>query len=94
MLPFIDNIILPYVKEVRELPLDRIYLKVIAIFDIIAAHRTDSSLEKLKSHNIEPLFVPAACTYELKPLDVAVNYDYKEMLKGEFHKWYSTQVLK
>ena len=61
---------------------------------MFAAHRTDSLLEKLKSHNIQPLFVPAACTDKLQPLDVAVNYDYKDVLKGEFHEWYSTQVLK
>ena len=85
---------MPYVNEVREeLPLDRINQKAIAIFDIFAAHRIDSLLEKL-SHNIQPLFVPVACTDKLQPLDVAVNYVYKEVLKGEFHEWYSTQVRK
>ena len=94
MLRSIDNVILLYVNEVREeLPLDRINQKAIAIFDIFAAHRIDSLLEKL-SHNIQPLFVPAACTDKLQPLDVAVNYDYKEVLKGEIHEWYSTQVRK
>ena len=88
MLRSIDNVILLYVNEVREeLPLDRINPKAIAIFDIFAAHRTDSLLEKLKSHDIQPLFVPAAYTDKLQPLDVAVNCDYKEILKGEFHKW-------
>ena len=61
MLGYIDNVILLHVNEVREeLPLDRINQKAIAIFDI-AAHQTDSLLEKLKSHNIQPLFVQAAC---------------------------------
>ena len=71
MLRYIDNVILPYVNEVREeLPFDRINPKAIAIFDIFAAHRTDSLLEKLKSHDIQPLFVPAAYTDKLQPLDV------------------------
>ena len=71
MLRYVDNVILPYVNEVREeLPLDRINQKAIAIFDIFAAHRTDSLLEKLKSHDIQPLLVPAACTDKLQPLDV------------------------
>ena len=95
MLRYIDNLILPYVNEVREEPpLDRINQKANAIIDIFAANRTDSLLEKLKSYIIQPLFVPVACTDKLQPIDVAVNYDYKEMLKGEFHEWYSTQVLK
>lgn len=69
-------------------------IKAFAIFDIFAAHRTTSLIKKLKNNNIQPLFVPAACTDKLQPLDLAVNYDYKEMLKGEFHEWYSTQVFK
>ena len=61
MLGYIDNVILPYVNEVwEELMLDRINQKAIAIFDMFAAHRTDSLLEKLKSHNIQSLFVSGA----------------------------------
>lgn len=94
MLRYVDKVIVPYVNEIREeLPLDRINQKAIAIFDIFAAHRTNSLIEKLKSHNIQPLYVPGACTDKLQPLDVAVNYDYKEKLKAEFHEWYSTQVF-
>lgn len=51
-------------------------------------------IAKLKRHNIQPLFVSAACTDKLQPLDVAVNYDYKIILETEFHEWYSTQVMK
>ena len=94
MLPYIDNVILSYANETwEELWLDRINQKVIAIFNYFAAHQTDSLLEKLKSRNIQPLFVPPARTDKLQPLDVDVNTDYK-MLKGEFHEWYSIKVLK
>lgn len=94
MLRYVDNVIVPYVDEIREeLPLDRINQKAIAIFDMFAAHRTNYLIEKLKSHNIQPLYVPSASTDTLQPLDVAVNYDYKEKLKAEFHEWYFTQVL-
>ena len=59
MLRNIDNVILPYLNEVREEPLlDRINQKAFAILDIFAAHRTVSLLEKVKSHNIQLLFVP------------------------------------
>lgn len=91
----VDKIIVPYVHEIREnLPFDRINQKAIAIFDVLAAHRTKSLLEKLKANNIQPLYVPAACTDKLQPLDVGVNYDYKEHLKSCFHQWYAEKVFK
>ena len=94
MLRYVDNIIVPYVNEVREnLALHRIKQKAIVLFDVFAAHRTDSLKEKLSKHNIQPLFIPAACTDKLQPLDVAVNYDYKELVKSNFHEWYSAQVV-
>jgi hypothetical protein len=50
-------------------------------------------IELLKENNITPLFVPAACTDKLQPLDLSVNYEYKEGLKQCFHDWYSQQVV-
>ena len=88
MLPYIDNLILSYANETREEPpLDWINQRVIAIFDYFAAHQTDSLnlLEKLKSRNIQPLFVPATRTDKLQLLNVAINNDYK-MLKEEFRE--------
>ena len=96
MLQYIDNVILPYANEIQEeLPLDRINQKVIAPYStFLRLIKQILYWKKLKSHNIQPLFVPAPRTNKLQPLDVAFNYDYKELLKGEFHEWYSTQVLK
>ena len=88
MLPYIDNVILSYANKTQEeLPLDWINQKAIAIFDYFATYWTDSLLEKFKSRNIQPLFVPATRT------DMTVNNDYK-MLKEEFREWYSAKVLK
>lgn len=45
MIHYMDKIIVPYVNDIREnLLLGRINQKVIAIFDIFAAHKTDSLL--------------------------------------------------
>ena len=61
MLRYIYNVILPYVNVREELPLDRINQKSSVIFDDFGTFRADL-LEKLKNHDIHPLFVSAACT--------------------------------
>lgn len=64
----------------------------LAIFDVFAAHRTKEFLDKLAEANIKVKFIPAGCTGELQPLDVAVNDVFKRKLKGKFSSWYSEQV--
>ena len=59
MLEYIQNIIIPYVASTRlslNLPEDQ---PALAVFDVFAAHRCASVLEKLKSNNIHQVFVPA-----------------------------------
>ena len=73
MLEYIECVIIPYVVETRnelDLPEDQ---PALAIFDVFAAHRCASVLEKLQSNNIHQIFVQASCTGELQPLDVGVN---------------------
>jgi hypothetical protein len=48
--------------------------------------------DKVKGHWYYPLFVPACCTDRLQSVDVAVNYDYKDVLMAHFHEWYTQQV--
>jgi hypothetical protein len=94
MLRYVDKIIIPYVNSVRDgLPLVKSSQQAVAIFDVYRAHQSPSVLKKLKDNGITPLFVPACCTDRLQPLDVAVNYDYKEALKARFHEWYTQQVI-
>lgn len=92
MLRYIDKIIDPYMKRCRHesnLPEDQ---KGLCIFDVFAAHRCESVEEKLKSLNIEYVFVPASCTGELQVLDLTVNSIFKRSLKESFALWYSQQV--
>ena len=92
MLRYVDNVITPYVKEQRtSLELDD-KQKAIAIFDVYKAHRNEQLLQKLANADIVPIFVPAACTDELQPLDLSVNYTFKNELKTEFHVWYSNEI--
>lgn len=92
MLEYLDNVIIPYVTETRkklELADDH---PALVLFDVFAAHRCDSVLAKLKSHNIHQVFVPASCTGELQPLDVGFNQDFKQLMKDSFSRWYSEEV--
>ncbi|CAC5413807.1 unnamed protein product [Mytilus coruscus] len=95
MIQFVNNVIVPYVDEIRDsMPLNNSTTqKAIAIFDVFKAHRGERLLDLLKANDIVPLFVPAACTDRLQPLDLSVNREYKEQLKSHFHDWYSAEVI-
>ena len=95
MIRYVDKVIIPYVEEIRdELPLvNTTTQKAIALFDVYKAHQSENLLSHLKKHDIVPLFVPAACTDKLQPLDLSLNREYKEELKAHFHDWYSSEVM-
>ena len=82
----------PYVHKRRQnlgLPEDS---KTLLLWDVFRAHRTEPVLEKLKTENIEVVFIPANCTSELQPLDLSVNKPLKYHLKTKFTQWYADQV--
>lgn len=64
----------------------------LAIFDVYAAQRKREFLDKLAAHNILVKFIPAGCTGEVQPLDVAINDVFKKKLKHKFTTWYSDKV--
>lgn len=49
-------------------------------------------LDSLREKGFITIFVPANCTSELQPLDVAVNAPFKFLLKERFNDWFSDQV--
>ena len=49
-------------------------------------------LKKLSSNHIHQVFVPAACTGELQPLDLSVNDEFKALMKDSFARWYAHEV--
>lgn len=91
MLRYVDQIIIPYVSEHRNRSGNR-EQRALCIFDVFAAHRTKSFLQKLTSNNIEYVFVPASCTGELQPNDLAVNSLLKGAIREKFTKWYAACV--
>ena len=91
MLRYLDKIVIPYVSRVRE-QMGKPDQKALVICDVFAAHRTQDVKAKLDEANMERLFVPAGCTGQLQPLDVAVNDQFKMELKQKFSSWYSSKV--
>ena len=64
--------------------------KALCLFDVFAAHRTNSFKDELDDNDIKIIFVPASCTDELQSLDVAGNDEFK----NSFIYWYSDELSK
>jgi hypothetical protein len=86
-------VLIPYVESVvNEYPLNRKDQKALCLFDVFAAHRTDSFKDKLDDNDIKKRFVPASCTSELQPRDVAGNDEFKRKIKYSYINWYSGEL--
>ena len=89
---YVDRVIVPYFESTRVrlgLPANQ---QGIAIFDVYRAHRGEELLQLLRENHISPIFVPAACTDRLQPMDLAANKLFKDMIKREFQQWYGGRV--
>jgi hypothetical protein len=95
MQKYAENVLIPYVESVvDEYSLNSKDQKVLCLFDVFAAHRTVSFKDKLDKNDIKIRFVPASCTCELQPLDVAGNDEFKRKIKNSFINWYSDELSK
>uniref|UniRef100_A0A914VVG8 DDE-1 domain-containing protein n=1 Tax=Plectus sambesii TaxID=2011161 RepID=A0A914VVG8_9BILA len=96
MVRYAHSIIIPYVCAQR-LKLGLSQEKVaLVIFDTYNAHRHNDQLHQLlKDNNIEFVYMPAACTRELQPLDAesGPNAIFKRLLKAKFSVWYSQELM-
>ena len=67
---YAENVLIPDVESaVDEYPLNRKDQKVLCLFDVFAANRTDSFKDMLDDNDFKIIFAPASCTGELQPLD-------------------------
>ncbi len=92
MVIYIDEIIAPYVRKVRDdlgLSPDQ---SALAIFDHFRGQLTPKVTECLEKYNILSVLVPASCTDRLQPLDVSVNKAAKSFLRSEFQSWYANEI--
>lgn len=92
MLQYVTNVIVPQVKEIREKNGIPSTVPALCILDVFKAHRVDDVKKLFKDNNIQMVFVPANCTGELQPLDLAGNAEFKNTMKGCFIEWYAEKV--
>ena len=89
---YVENIILPYIKDKKKaLKLPDDYPSLL-IFDNFKAQCTSDFLMLLDDNHIYVTLVPPNCTDRLQPLDLSVNKAAKEYLRGEFQAWYAKQI--
>jgi hypothetical protein len=92
MLQYVDHIIVPYVRTVREKVGDD--KAALVIIDNFKGQVTESVTSLLDANNIHVCLLPPNTTDVLQPMDIAVNKPTKEFIKRQFEEWYSEQVMK
>ena len=60
--------------------------------DVFKAHQTPGVAETLLANDFLTKFVPANCTSELQPNDIALNAPLKVDLTNSFTRWYAQKV--
>ena len=89
---YINKVIVPYLKAKRkEIGVEESF-PALALFDAFKGQTTTATYELLAKNNIYAVSIPANCTDKLQPMDLSVNKCFKDHLKGQFSKWYSSKV--
>ena len=90
MLRYLDTVIQPYVTSTQQ------YLETasppLLICDVFRAHTCGEVRERIKALGALLVYVPAACSDLLQPLDATVNRRYKQELSEKFQMWYAEKV--
>lgn len=84
---YVEKVILPYIKQVcddLDFPQKQ---KALCTFDVYKAQQDKELLTYMREKGITVVFVPAACTDRLKPLDVKFNGKFKTLLKTRFQSF-------
>ena len=91
-LKLIDEVINPYlVRKRAELKLTETQ-KALIVWDVFKGQMTETVKQKLSSHNIELVPVPANMTHFFQPLDLTVNGSAKKYMRTQFIVYYSSSV--
>ena len=92
MVSYVESVLVPYFNTARRqlgLSPDQ---PCLLLCDVFAAHRTVEFRDKLQENNIKVIYIPAGCTGQLQPLDVAFNDVMKSMISSRFTNWYADEV--
>ena len=93
MLEYIEIIIYPYVRRVREDLGVGTKQAALAIFNYFKGQMTDKVFSCLEKYNIHSVLISASCTDKLQPIDISVNRAAKAFLQREFQDWYANEVM-
>ena len=93
MIQYINEIVIPYVKNQRDTLQDPT-LSALVIVDNFRGQVTEPVIRLLEEHNIHVCLLPPNMTDLLQPLDIALNKPVKDYLKRRFEDWYSSEVTK
>lgn len=89
-LEYIQEIIIPYVKNMRDvIGEDR---SALLIMDNFTGQSTIEVHRLLESNNIFTCYIPPNCTDRLQPMDLSVNKAVKNHMREKFESWYADQV--
>ena len=93
-LDLIKEVLIPYVRKVRQklsLLKDQQWL---LIADVFKGHWTHAVVIKVKRSNGKMCAIPNNMTNIFQPLDLSINRSCKFFLGREAHSWYSPQTEK
>ena len=66
--------------------------KAVIVWDVFKGQMTEAVKQKLSSHNIELIAMPANMTHFFQPLDLTVNGSAKNYMRKQFIVYYSSSV--
>ena len=92
MIQYIDGMIVPYVDQKRDnfgLGCD---YPAVAIFDHFKGKLIQGVTQVLKDNNIHSVYIPAAYTGELQPMDISVNKVVISFVCAKFSECYAEQL--
>ena len=93
-LKFLEEIIIPYVKDEQEKLKLEPSQPALMMLDVFSGQMTTPVTDKPKENHIKYVPVPANMTNLFQPLDLIVNKSVKAFMKRNFTEWYSLQVTK
>lgn len=92
MLEYVEHIIIPYVRNVREM----LYTETtpgLIIMDNFKGQVTVKVNDLLETNHLHVCLLPPNTTDLLQPMDISVNKPVKSFLKDQFAHWYAEQLL-
>ncbi|CAI7756688.1 unnamed protein product, partial [Closterium sp. NIES-53] len=65
--------------------------KALLVLDSYRGHLTPEVKNKFGKLNLVPAVIPAGCTSEIQPLDVAVNRSFKAAVRQLYQEWFERE---